>query len=244
MPRHARQLADDACYHVLTRGNNRAAVFHAPEDFQDYGRLLLRFFREYGVSLYHYCFMTNHTHLLVRTHTGQGLRQAIQRVNLRYALTYKERYPHVGHLWQDRFRSLQVANESYLLQCGGYIDLNPVRAQMVAEPGAYPWSSARAYLTGQEDPLIHPSPVYLALGSTPAHRQREYRAYLARQLQSAASGAAVPLTTGSDPTWRELLSISGLEGMARPRGRQVKGIDNLIGDGSICWQSGGTTANK
>jgi REP element-mobilizing transposase RayT len=75
----ARQLADDHCYHVLTRGNNRAAVFHDSADFQRYGQLLLEYFRPHDVALYHYCLMTNHVHLVVRAATGVGLREAMQR---------------------------------------------------------------------------------------------------------------------------------------------------------------------
>ena len=116
MPRLARQLADDACYHVLTRGNNRAAVFHEPADFQRYGQLVLEYFRPHGLALYHYCFMTNHVHLVVRAATGVGLRQAMQGLNLRYALAYKRKYPHTGHFWQDRFKSLLIAEDLYLLQ--------------------------------------------------------------------------------------------------------------------------------
>ena len=69
MPRSARQLIDDGCYHLLTRGNNRAAVFHEPADYQRYGQLLLELFPVQRVHLYHYCFMTNHVHLLVRAAT-------------------------------------------------------------------------------------------------------------------------------------------------------------------------------
>lgn len=63
MPRLARQLADDGCYHVLTRGNNRATVFHESTDYQRYGQLLLEHFPTHGVQLYHYCLMSNHVHL-------------------------------------------------------------------------------------------------------------------------------------------------------------------------------------
>ena len=88
MPRLARQLADDSCYHVLTRGNNRAAIFHEPADYQRYGQLLLAYFPAHGIQLYHYCLMTNHVHLIVWVQRSAGLRAAMQGLNLRYALAY------------------------------------------------------------------------------------------------------------------------------------------------------------
>jgi len=195
MPRIARQLADESCYHVLTRGNNRAAVFHEPADYQRYGQLLLEYFSNNSVQLYHYCLMTNHVHLLVAAETGVGLRQAMQGLNLRYALAYKRKYGHTGHFWQDRFRSLLISDDSYLLTCGAYVDLNPVRARMVKEPQDYPWSSARAYLQGTYDPLLAPSPAYLALGRTNSDRQACYQRFLTEQLQQPASDTLFGSTT-------------------------------------------------
>ena len=175
MPRTARQLVDDGCYHILTRGNNRAAVFHETADYQRYGQLLLELLPRHHVQVYHYCFMTNHVHLLVRAATGVGLRQAMQQLNLRYALLYKRKYAHTGHFWQDRFKSLLIAEDAYLLACGAYIELNPVRARMVKQPHEYPWSSARRYLADRADPLLTPSPAYLNLGHTPTARQQQYQ---------------------------------------------------------------------
>ena len=218
MPRTARQLVDDSCYHVLTRGNNRAAVFHEPADYQRYGQLLLELLPTHRVQVYHYCLMTNHVHLLVRTATGAGLRQAMQQLNLRYALAYKRKYGHTGHLWQDRFKSLPIADDSYLLQCGTYIELNPVRARMVQQPPDYPWSSARRYLTGHRDPLITPSPAYLNLGRTAPDRQRHYQQVFTTYLAEAMAGSdSLP---GSATHWRVVAAVAGhlpLRCRGRPR---------------------------
>jgi len=220
MPRLARQLADESCYHVLTRGNNRAAIFHEPADYQRYGQLLLEYFTSQRIQLYHYCWMTNHVHLLVRAATGRGLRHAMQGLNLRYALAYKRRYGHTGHFWQDRFKSLLIADDAYLLQCGAYVDLNPVRARMVQAPAAYPWSSARAYLEGTPDPLLAPNPRYLALGRTRQERQSRYQQFLTEQLrQPIPTEAAV---VGSARYWRQLAPLTGTPLPFKPRGRPRK----------------------
>ena len=218
MPRTARVLVDDGCYHVLTRGNNRAAVFHEATDYQRYGQLLLELFACHHIQVYHYCFMTNHVHLLVRTATGVGLRQAMQQLNLRYALLYKRTYGHVGHFWQDRFKSLLIAEDAYLLACGAYIELNPVRARLVQQPHAYPWSSARHYLAGHADPLLTLSPAYLNLGRTSTDRQRQYQQFLtAQQVENPVPAESL---AGSAPHWRAVATIGGqppLRGRGRPR---------------------------
>src|SRR3989338_9723849 len=146
MPRPTRQLADGACYHVLCRGNNRAAGCYADVDRHRYGHWLLAFTQEHAVAVYHYCWMTNHVHLVVHATTGRGLRTAVQRLHRRYAQYLHQTYGHVGHVWQDRFKSLRLADDAALLACGRYVERNPVEARLVATPQAYPRSSARVYL--------------------------------------------------------------------------------------------------
>ena len=182
MPRPPRRLHDNGCYHILTRGNNRAAVFHADVDRRRYGHWLLGLSQEYGVQVYHYCLMTNHVHLVVRATVGPALRAALQRLNLLYAQYLHRTYGHVGHVWQDRFKSLRITTDAYLLQCGSYIELNPVRAHIVSEPTTYPWSSSRYYAEGHPDPLVTPSPAYVALGETSAARQMRYRRFVEQQV--------------------------------------------------------------
>lgn len=216
MPRLARQLLDNNCYHVLTRGNNRAAVFHEPADYQRYGQLVLEYFATHQVQLYHYCLMTNHVHLVVQATTGVGLRQAMQGLNLRYALAYKRKYGHTGHFWQDRFKSLLIADDQHLLQCGAYVDLNPMRARMVRHPQDYPWSSARAYLTNHRDPLLTPNPRYLALDPSPLKRRQQYQQFLAEQLKQPLQA---PPLEGSMAYLRQLTPITGTSLPLKQRGR-------------------------
>lgn len=182
MPRQARLVVDGGCYHVLTRGNNRATVFHDPADFQRYGQLVATYFPAQQIRLAHYCLMSNHVHLIVEAATGQGLRTAMHGLNLSYALAYKRRYGHTGHFWQDRFKSLLIDRDSYLLQCGAYVELNPVRARLVTSPEAYPWSSYRTYAQGARDALVTPNPLYETLGTTAAERQVRYRAFVQAQV--------------------------------------------------------------
>ncbi|WP_370690507.1 transposase, partial [Nitrosomonas sp.] len=80
-------------------------------------------------------------------------------------------YQRSGGLWQGRYKASYIQSERYLLACMRYIELNPVRAEMVTRPGEYRWSSYGANALGKEDKLLTPHGEYLALGSTAAGRQ-------------------------------------------------------------------------
>jgi len=222
MPRRPRLLIDQACYHVLTRGNNRAAVFFSDADRQRYAQWLAGFSREHGVQIYHYCLMTNHVHLVVWVTNGPALRQTMQRLNLTYAKYLCRTYGHVGHVWQDRFQSLLIADDIYLLQCGGYIELNPVRAGLVEEPSAYPWSSHRSYVGGYADPLVTPSPAYLALGQTLHDRQVRYREYVTCQLRPPVADWLKQPVFGTAGQPASCLVAAQGWGTSRRRGRPRK----------------------
>lgn len=222
MPRPPRLLLDDTCYHILTRGNNREPVFFEEPDRQRYGQWLLEFCQTHGVQVYHYCLMTNHVHLVVRATIGSQLRLAMQRLNLTYAKYLRRTYGHVGHVWQDRFKSLLIADDPHLLQCGAYIELNPVRARIVPTPASYPWSSYRAYAQGCADPLVSLSPVYLALGATPTERQQRYRQFVEQQVPPLPTNWLQRTVLGTNGQLGPLLAQRRLAVQPRPRGRPRK----------------------
>lgn len=222
MPRVPRLLLDEVCYHILTRGNNRAAVFFDGTDRQRYGQLLATLLPTHQVQLYHYCLMTNHVHLVVRATAGVELRLAIQRLNLTYAKYLRRTYGHVGHVWQDRFKSLLIADDVHLLQCGAYLELNPVRAKLVTDPAAYPWSSYRLYAYGQADALVTLNPAYLGLGRTAPERQQRYRQFVAEQVSPLPRGWFQQLAVGAPDSLAAVQRRSGTTLLRRPRGRPRK----------------------
>ncbi|MDQ2945412.1 MAG: hypothetical protein M3Y27_05630 [Acidobacteriota bacterium] len=99
----------------------------------------------------------------------------MQSLGRRYVRYINDRYRRTGTLWEGRYKSSLVDRETYLLHRYRYIELNPVRARMTVDPLDYPWSSHAHNAFGKDDPLIHPHPAYLALGSTDAERQTAYR---------------------------------------------------------------------
>jgi len=164
MPRAARIAPRDYVYHVLTRGNNRQNIFKDEEDFTTYIEILKKYKERYQYKLYHYVLMTNHVHLVMEaTEEGGELSQIMKGINLSYAQYYKNKYKHTGHFWQDRFKSILISKDEYLLACGSYVELNPVRAGMVKDPKEYRWSSYRANAYGQKDALLDEHVIYSKL---------------------------------------------------------------------------------
>ena len=184
MPRTARIIVDGGTYHVLTRGNNRQTVFHDERDYQRYLWILSGQALEYGLKIHHFVLMPNHVHLLLAIGRAGMLSKAMLGINLTYALYYQRRYKHVGHVWQGRFKSLLIEQESYLLECGRYIELNPVRASLAEDAGAYPWSSYEFYARGRDSGLLTPNPLYELMGSAEAERRAAYQRFVSEGLRS------------------------------------------------------------
>ena len=118
--------------------------------------------------------MDNHFHLLATPSTSEGLPQWMQAVGRRYVRYFNDRHGRTGTLWEGRYRSTLIQTDRYLLACMAYIDLNPVRAGMVADARDYPWSSHGHYAGLRHDRLITPHPLYWTLGNTPFAREAAY----------------------------------------------------------------------
>ena len=144
MPRMGRIVLPNYPHHVVQRGHNRQVVFAAPEDFQRYLDDLRELKEVFAVKVYAYCLMTNHVHLLLAPgDSAAGLGQLMKALAAR-ATRYRNRLEgRSGTLWESRYKSSIVQTDAYLLACARYIELNPVRARMVAEPADYLWSSYR-----------------------------------------------------------------------------------------------------
>ncbi len=179
MPRTARVAPSEHVYHVLTRGNNRQDVFEDEEDFRKCIDLLLRYKEKYQFKMYHYVLMTNHVHLVIEpSESGGSLSEIMKGINLAYAQHFKRKYNHTGHFWQDRYKSIIISKDEYLLACGSYVELNPVRAKIVADPKDYTWSSYRVYAYGKRDMLVDEHSVYLQLSEDEGERKRRYREFV------------------------------------------------------------------
>jgi putative transposase len=161
-------------HHVIQRGNNRQAIFSSAADYQALLDLIEENAKKFGVALHAYVLMSNHFHLLVTPESIDSLPRMMQAVGRRYVRHFNDRQGRTGTLWEGRYRSTLIQTESYLLACMAYIDLNPVRAALVAQARDYPWSSHGHYAGLRSDRLVTPHPLFWTLGNTPFAREAAY----------------------------------------------------------------------
>ena len=178
MPRLGRTILPYYPHHIVQRGHNRQVVFAESRDFERYLETLWEFKDVYGVKVYAYCLMTNHVHLLLAPETAAGLGQLMKRLAGRQTRYHNVLEGRSGTLWESRYKSSPVDTDEYLLACARYIELNPVRARMVAAPEQYRWSSCRYRFGDVSCEWLDNDPCYLALGLTQAQRQKQYRQFL------------------------------------------------------------------
>jgi putative transposase len=163
MPRIARIIAPGIPHHVTQRGNRRMDTFFRDEDYQAYLALMAEWCRKCDVTVWAYCLMPNHVHLVAVPESENGLRLAIGEAHRRYSAMVNRRQGWTGHLWQGRFSSFPM-DEKYLLAAVKYIEMNPVRARLVADPYVWRWSSARAHAEGNDDLLVKVEPLLELVG--------------------------------------------------------------------------------
>jgi len=161
-------------HHVIQRGNNRQAIFLNDADRRRMLDLLEEHARQFEVAVHAYVLMDNHFHLLLTPQTGEGLPRMMQAVGRRYVRYFNDTHGRTGTLWEGRYKSTLIEAERYLLACMVYIDLNPVRAGVLAQARDYPWSSHGHYAGLRVDRLVTPHPLYWELGNTPFAREAAY----------------------------------------------------------------------
>jgi REP-associated tyrosine transposase len=182
MARLPRFVIPDQPQHVIIRGNNRDPIFFEDVDYQFYLEKLKQACEKHECDLHAYVLMTNHVHLLITPHTEQGLGKVMQMIGRYYVQYFNYSYQRTGTLWEGRYKATLIDSENYLLTCYRYIELNPVRAEMVEHPSGYPWSSYRFNALGQDDELITPHEEYLKLAETEDARQQDYRSLFKNHL--------------------------------------------------------------
>jgi putative transposase len=161
-------------HHLIQRGNNRQLIFLSSADYQFMLSLLLEQAKKFEVAVHSYVLMGNHFHLLATPQSDTGLPQMMQAVGRSYVRYFNDMHGRSGTLWEGRYRSTLIQTDRYLLTCMAYIDLNPVRAGLVAEAGEYPWSSYRHYAGLRPDSLITPHSLFWTLANTPFGREAAY----------------------------------------------------------------------
>ena len=158
MPRIGRIVVPNYPHHVVQRGHDRNEVFVESDDYRYYLETLREFKDNVGVRVYAYGLMTNHMHLLLGPSDHTGIGQLMKRPAGRQTRYRNKLENRRGTLWEGRYKSSIVDADEYLMACIRYIELNPVHARMVDEPGMYAWSSYRDRIGSATDGVVDPLP--------------------------------------------------------------------------------------
>ena len=217
MPRTARGASGGIVYHVLNRGNGRMRIFRKPEDYQAFCTLLVEGRRRADVEVFGFCLMPNHWHLVLRPRRDGDLAAYLSWVSNTHVKRYRAHYPHTsGHLYQGRFKSFPVEEDSYLLTLLRYVESNPIRCEspLVKQAQDWQWSSLGCTTKLSAD-LLSPWPL---------DRPRNWRALVNEEIaENERERIKVSLDRGRPlgaPAWIEATSRRlGLEFTLRPRGR-------------------------
>jgi len=182
MARLPRYVIPGQPQHIIQRGNNRQLIFSAEADYQFFRDALVEAANKHGLAIHAYVWMTNHVHLLATPEFDDSISKTFQSVGRRYVQYFNYTYKRSGTLWEGRYRATVVDSERYLLTLMRYIELNPVRAGMVAMPQDYPWSSYRRNALVEGGPnadWLTPHEEYTRLGLDDMARQKAYQALFA-----------------------------------------------------------------
>lgn len=175
MARLPRVTPVDVPVHLIQRGNNRMSCFLRDEDHAAYAAWLLEYSRDNRVEIHAWVMMSNHVHLLATPRSEGGISRMMQSLGRKYVRYFNAHHDRTGTLWEGRYKSCLIEENSYLLEVYRYIELNPVRAGLVTDPVEYPWSSYRMNGEGVVSELCTPHDQYLALGVDAAARLSSYR---------------------------------------------------------------------
>lgn len=141
--------SDSGIYHVMLRGVNRQQIFKDEEDCERFIQIIKDCKKISEFKLYAYCLMENHIHLLLKVEK-EPIEQIFKRIGSRFVYWYNIKYQRTGHLFQDRYKSEPVENDSYFLSVVRYIHCNPVKAGICKNAREYKYSSYRDYVNNQD----------------------------------------------------------------------------------------------
>jgi len=143
MPRSKRNLVKSGIYHIVIRGVNKQIIFYDDKDRKMFIRLLYYYRNKLNCKIYAYCLMDNHVHILFKDKEFL-ISDFMRNITSIYAGEFNKKYKRVGHLFQDRFKSIYVYNDDYLLRLIRYIHRNPEKAG-ICQTQDYKWSSYKEY---------------------------------------------------------------------------------------------------
>jgi putative transposase len=199
MARRLRYILPEVAVHIIQRGVNRVACFRTDADYLVYLSHLRQLSVRHNCAVHAYCLMTNHVHLLVTPGSAESCTALMRDLGRHYVPYFNRRHERTGTLWEGRFRSCIAESARYVLACYRYIELNPVRAQMVDHPEDYPWSSYAVNSGALTDRFVSPHPEFAALATRPDKRHAAYRALFEEQMDEVLLEAIRDATNSGYP---------------------------------------------
>ena len=218
MPRRPRIILPNVPQHIIQRGNNRSVCFYADEDYGRYLDWLKEYADKTDCQIHAYVLMTNHVHLLASASTTEAIGAMMKALGQRYVQYINRSYKRSGTLWEGRYKSCPTQAEAYLLACQRYIELNPVRANMVQHPAEYKWSSYQANAQGADTEIIKPHALYKALGRDAQTRQAAYKELFRYELDPGMIDQIRTATNGNYALGNDLFKAQ----IAAALGRRVE----------------------
>ncbi|MBA6257287.1 MULTISPECIES: transposase [unclassified Colwellia] len=226
MARRLRVSPIGVAQHVIQRGNNRQVCFASQQDFSAYLGWLEEYAKKYHVEIHAWVLMTNHVHLLCTPRCDGGVSKLMQSLGRQYVRYFNFSYKRTGSLWEGRYKSCLVQEDKYLIQLYRYIELNPVRAGMVADPSSYLWSSYQVNALGKPSVLCTPHALLIALGGDLIARQAAYRALFkfhveGKLLTDIREALNQGMAIGNDAFKAQLATLTGRRMTPKKFGRPV-----------------------
>lgn len=153
MARKKREWYPGAVYHVMSRGNRQMPIFKDDSDYKQFMNYLAFVKEKHPFKLHAFCLMTNHFHLEIETENDE-IWKIMQKLLSLYSCDFNCKYKYVGHVFQGRYASRLIEDDTYFLEVSRYIHLNPVKAMMVRDPLDYKYSSYRNYMDYERNRLL------------------------------------------------------------------------------------------
>lgn len=226
MPRRGRLHIPGGIYHVIGRGLERRFIFEDVDDKEDFLSRLGENLSACQVQCLAWALMSNHYHFLLRVGC-QPLSKLMAPVLGGFAGYYNRRHGRSGYVFQNRFQSILVDAESYLLELVRYIHLNPLRAGIVESLGeleSYRWTGHAGILSGSAREWHQVDEVLKLFGSSTRAAEKSYRQFLAEadkhQTHLSLSGGGVIRSAGGWESWKK----------ARREHRICIGDERILGD--------------
>ena len=218
MPRPARVILENCCYHILNRGNQKARVFHEPADYDQFLALIHMAQERLYLPILAACLMPNHFHFVVRPRSADDISRWTQWVFTTHVRWQHAKYQTNGRLWQGPYKAFLCQTDHHLLTVMRYVERNALRANLVERAEDWRWGSL-AWRSARTPPV--------QLDEPPAPLPSYWR-HLVNEPQSSIELEAIRKCVnrqspfGEERWTREMATELGIEHSLQPRGRPRK----------------------